>query len=98
MSKERRTAAGWALTFLGMGLLAAAVTLVALRVAQAWIVPSPCDFTTGGGFVITDYGNHANFGLVGGCKNGGFFGHVNFVYHDAGGEFAGLQRGRYKID
>jgi hypothetical protein len=34
-------------------------------------VPIPCDFTTGGGFVITDGGNHANFGLVAGCKNGG---------------------------
>ena len=56
--------------------------------AIAHIVPSPCDFTTGGGFVITDNtandgsNHHANFGLVGGCKNGGFFGHVNFVDHD----------------
>ncbi len=58
-------------------------------------VPMPCDFTTGGGFVITDKtftdgGNHANFGLVAGCKNGGFFGHVNFVDHDTMGMFAGL--------
>ena len=98
MSKERRTAAGWVLTFFGMGLLAAAVTFVGLRVAQAWIVPSPCDFTTGGGFVITDYGNHANSGLVGGCKNGGFFGHVNFVDHDTSGEFAGLHVSSDSID
>ncbi len=49
-----------------------------------------CDFTTGGGFVITDSGNHANFGLVAGCKHGGFFGHVNFVDHDTSGMFAGL--------
>src|SRR5258708_12705308 len=49
-----------------------------------------CDFTTGGGFVITDSGNHANFGLVAGCKHGGFFGHVNFVDHDTTGIFAGL--------
>jgi hypothetical protein len=48
----------------------------------AHVVPVPCDFTTGGGFVITDSGNHANFGLVAGCKHGGFFGHVNFVDHD----------------
>jgi len=38
------------------------------------------------GFVITNPtlkggGNHANFGLIGGCKNGRFFGHVNFVDH-----------------
>ena len=49
-----------------------------------------CDFTTGGGFVITPDGNHANFGLVAGCKHGGFFGHVNFVDHDTTGMFAGL--------
>src|SRR6266446_4884660 len=49
-----------------------------------------CDFTTGGGFVITDNMNHANFGLVAGCKHGGFFGHVNFVDHDTTGLFAGL--------
>ena len=56
----------------------------------AHVVPSPCDFTTGGGFVITNNGNHANFGLVAGCKHGGFFGHVNFVDHDTTGMFAGL--------
>jgi hypothetical protein len=67
-------------------------------VAKAHIVPSPCDFTTGGGFVITDAGNHANFGLVGGCKNGGFFGHVNFVDHDTTGSFAGLHVSSDTID
>jgi len=56
----------------------------------AHAVPIPCDFTTGGGFVITDNGNHANFGLVAGCKHGGFFGHVNFVDHDTTPPFAGL--------
>jgi len=45
------------------------------------MVPSPCDFTTGGGFVFKDDGNRVNFGIVGGCKNGGFFGHVNVVDH-----------------
>src|SRR5713101_1477977 len=49
-----------------------------------------CDFTTGGGLRLTDSGNHANFGLVAGCKNGGFFGHVNFVDHDVTPPFAGL--------
>jgi len=44
-------------------------------------VPFPCDFTTGGGFVFKDDGNRVNFGIVGGCKNGGFFGHVNVVDH-----------------
>src|SRR5258707_5895339 len=45
--------------------------------ARAHIIPAPCDFTTGGGFVITDSGNHANFGLVGGCKHGGVLGQVD---------------------
>lgn len=66
--------------------------------AVAHIVPAPCDFTTGGGFVITNNGNHANFGLVGGCKNGGFFGHVNFVDHDTTGLFAGLHLSSVSID
>ncbi len=56
----------------------------------AHVVPSPCDFTTGGGFVITPLGAHANFGIVGGCKPDRFFGHVNFVNHDTTGMFAGL--------
>jgi len=59
-------------------------------------VPSLCDFTTGGGFILIapgtasnvadlpETGQKANFGLVGGCKNGGFFGHVNYVDHNNG--------------
>jgi len=53
-----------------------------------------CDFTTGGGFIfvskstssspLAETGRKANFGLVGGCKNGGFFGHVNYVDHNNG--------------
>jgi hypothetical protein len=66
--------------------------------AIAHVVPSPCDFTTGGGFVITDQGNHANFGLVGGCKHFGFFGHVNFVDHDTTGFFAGFHLSSTSID
>jgi hypothetical protein len=47
-------------------------------------VPSPCDFTTSGGFVLTDAGKEANFGVHGGCKNGAFWGHVNYVDHATG--------------
>lgn len=47
-------------------------------------VPTPCDFATSGGFVITDSGRKANFGAHGGCKNGEFWGHVNFVDHTTG--------------
>jgi hypothetical protein len=66
--------------------------------ALAHVIPTPCDFTTGGGFVLSDSGNHANFGLVGGCKNGGFYGHVNFVDHDTAGFFAGLHVDSVSID
>src|SRR5260370_13314089 len=72
------------------GLLLAVLMFKGTPAVKAHVVPVPCDFTTGGGFVITDNGNHANFGLVAGCKNGGFFGHVNFVDHDTTGIFAGL--------
>jgi len=64
------------------GLVAAVLMFRSTPVVDAHVVPAPCDFTTGGGFVITDHDNHANFGLVAGCKNGGYFGHFNFVDHD----------------
>ncbi|HYX68465.1 MAG TPA: post-COAP-1 domain-containing protein [Terriglobales bacterium] len=79
---------------LASGILALGVLTVVMWLhpapAAAHVLPVPCDFTTGGGFVLTDQGNHGNFGLVGGCKNGGFFGHFNFVDHDTTGLFAGL--------
>src|SRR2546425_8570289 len=77
------------LAIMAGGLLVGLLTLRSTPV-YAHVVPTPCDFTTGGGFVITDQGNHANFGLVAGCKHGGFFGHFNFVDHDTSGFFAGL--------
>src|SRR5437899_8691972 len=47
-------------------------------------VPTPCDFTTSGGFVLTDAGKEANFGAHGGCKSDGFWGHLNYVDHGTG--------------
>ena len=49
--------------------------------ASSHFVPLPCDFITSGGFVFTDAGAMANFGAHGGCKNGAFWGHVNYVDH-----------------
>jgi hypothetical protein len=86
------------ISLLGVTVLAVAPLLSSVSPVGAHIVPTPCDFTTGGGFVITDSGNHANFGLVGGCKHGGFFGHVNFVDHDTTGTFAGLHVSSDTID
>jgi hypothetical protein len=46
-------------------------------------VPSPCDFVTSGGFVLYS-GKKANFGANGGCKNGEFWGHLNYIDHSTG--------------
>jgi hypothetical protein len=70
-------------------LIVAAVVLGVVLLAgktgptPAWAheVPQPCDFTTGGGFVFRDDGARVNFGIVGGCKHEGFYGHVNVVDH-----------------
>src|SRR5687767_4529501 len=43
----------------------------------------PCDFVTGGGFIIRDTGAKGNFGVGGGCKHGSpTWGHLE--YHDHG--------------
>src|SRR5438093_1940082 len=49
--------------------------------ADAHFVPAPCDFITGGGWVIGDSGAKVNFGAHGGCKHGAFWGHVNVLDH-----------------
>lgn len=49
--------------------------------ASAHFVPPTCDFITGGGFVFTDLGAKANFGVHEGCKNGKFWGGLNYVDH-----------------
>lgn len=47
-------------------------------------VPSPCDFTTSGGFVLTNSGNKLTFAAHGGCKHDDFWGHLNILDHDTG--------------
>jgi hypothetical protein len=64
----------------GALVVAAALTLTSVP-ASAHFVPSPCDFITGGGFIFSNEGERVNFGAHGGCKNGDFWGHVNFVHH-----------------
>lgn len=61
--------------------LFAALLALAAGPVRAHFVPAPCDFITGGGFVIADSGANVNFGAHGGCKNGAFWGHVNVVDH-----------------
>src|SRR5437660_12300862 len=98
MSKERRTIARWMLTLLVAGLAASVVIFTGARVAKAHIVPFPCHFTTGGGFVITDHGYHANFGVVGGCKHDGLLGHMNCVDHDETADYADPHVSSERID
>jgi hypothetical protein len=63
-------------------LVALALGVAAPTNASAHWVQAPCDFITAGGFVFKDNGQQANFGAHGGCKNGKFWGHVNFVDHE----------------
>lgn len=45
----------------------------------------PCDFLTGGGFIIRDSGAKANFGVGGGCKFGSpTWGHLQYIDHGTG--------------
>jgi hypothetical protein len=48
------------------------------------VTPTPCDFVTGGGYVFKDDGQMANYGVHAGCKNGEFWGHINYVDHGLG--------------
>jgi len=65
--------------------IVAAVVAAGLAVAHAPVsaqqLPAPCDFITGGGFVLTNLAAKANFGAHGGCKHGDFWGHVTYVDH-----------------
>jgi len=65
--------------------LATSVSAVG-TIACAAEVPVPCDFITSGGFTVKDDGAQLNYGAHGGCKNGRFWGHLNYVDH---GGFAG---------
>ena len=75
------TAAAFAL-----GITVALAALTTERTVSAW--PAPCDFLTGGGFIITTGGGthepaKGNFGIGGGCKHGlPTWGHLE--YHDHG--------------
>ena len=66
-------------------LVAAAVMALLVRPVpvKAWATP-PCDFLTGGGWIV-HYGAKANFGVGGGCKNGSpTWGHLEYIDHGTG--------------
>src|SRR6266446_548943 len=95
MSKIQRIARLVAALLAG-GFLVAVLTFTNAPVVKAHFVPTPCDFTTGGGWIriasgtatnnggLPESGDKANFGIVGGCKPDRFFGHVNYVDHNNG--------------
>jgi hypothetical protein len=64
------------------GSFAALTFAFAPATASAHLVPAPCDFVTGGGFVFKDDGLMTNFGVHAGCKNGDFWGEVNVLDHE----------------
>jgi len=67
--------------------------------AGAHFVPAPCDFITGGGWVLKDTGEFVNFGAHGGCKNRQFWGHVNVVDHGiTGGHLRSTEITGYLMD
>ena len=47
--------------------------------------PPVGDFVTGGGWITGQSGDRANFGVAGGIKNGGFWGHLTYIDHGSGG-------------
>ncbi len=97
MSKREKKIGQLAILAIMAGGLLVGLLTVRSTPVYAHVVPVTCDFTTGGGFVYNDDGSKVNFGLVAGCKNGGFFGHVNVVNHDTTGMFAGLHISSDKI-
>lgn len=75
----------YALSFAGAAAIALAVGDRAARAHEF-----PCDFLTGGGYILTTAsGTHpdakANFGVGGGCKHGSpTWGHLQYIDHGTG--------------
>jgi hypothetical protein len=69
------------------GGILVAVALAALLIkpapVRAW-APPPCDFLTGGGWIV-HLGAKATFGIGGGCKHGSpTWGHLEYIDHGTG--------------
>src|SRR3989442_15400515 len=62
-------------------ILITILLLLAAGPAGAWSTNEvPCDFVTGGGYIVHN-GSKANFGVGGGVKNGAFWGHLEYNDH-----------------
>src|SRR5437867_13267815 len=74
-------------------VVAGAVPPLTVDLASAWFSEQPCDFLTGGGWILPPAGNSngakANFAIGGGCKHGStpgpppipYWGHLNYLDH-----------------
>jgi uncharacterized repeat protein (TIGR01451 family) len=63
--------------------------------------PATCDSLTGGGFVYptgAPAGGKGTFGVAGGCKNGSFWGHLEYHDHGNGVSVHGLTVTGYLVD
>jgi len=65
-------------------LAAGALATTAPTRASAHMLLAPCDFVTGGGFVFKDTGGMITFSIQGGCKNGNWWGGINWLDHETG--------------
>ena len=66
-------------------IIVVAGALPLLTADLAWSQTPPCDFVTGGGFIVFSNGAHGNFGVGGGCKQGSpTWGHLEYVDHGSG--------------
>lgn len=93
----------------GLAGLVAAAALVLTPFASTFLAPvtvqarqqqslDGCDFITSGGFVVGPTGKKANFGAHGGCKNGDFWGELNFVDHANGYHVQSVQITGYTMN
>lgn len=98
-------------TLRGLAGVAAAAALVLTPFATSFLTPvtvqakmeqqqslDGCDFITSGGFVVGPTGKKANFGAHGGCKNGDFWGELNFVDHANGYHVQSVQITGYTMN
>ena len=54
-------------------------------ISCAACTPPVGDFVTGGGWITNASGDRANFGVAGGIKNGGLWGHLTYIDHGPNG-------------
>jgi hypothetical protein len=73
----------WKTILVGI-LVAGALPLFTAGTARAWEQEVPCDFLTGGGWILPSWNSgsaKADFAIAGGCKNGSYWGHLNYLDH-----------------